>query len=179
MDVRGLAVLVTGAVAALVLVSACGNSTGGQANPATTTTQGQPEQTSTPSGGGQSGLPVSQPCSLLSSGDLSQLGVSAQPQQVMVGTAHACNFDSADFALGVAIRTDGGLGAFTSAGGTVQDTTVGKHQAKQELDNTGSCVIGIGVSASSRVDITATGDGTTDPCPTALKLANLVEPKLP
>jgi hypothetical protein len=182
-DVKRL-VLVAGFAATLVLAVGCDSSTQGQPNPATNPGQGQPitgAPTSPPSdGGGQgSGLPVNNPCQLVPSDALSQLSVTAQPTTEMVGTAHVCNMNSADFAMGVAIRTDVGLAGFNSSGGTVHDTTVGSHQAKQEVGVTGSCVIGIGVSATSRVDITVTGDGTTDPCPTAMKLASLVEPKLP
>jgi hypothetical protein len=79
----------------------------------------------------------------------------------------------------VAIRTNVGLSGFLANGGTVHDITVGTHQAKQVLDDSGSCVVGIGVSDSSRVDVTATPGATADPCPVAGKLANLIEPKLP
>jgi len=116
---------------------------------------------------------------LLSSSDLEQLGASTPPTQEMIGTAHACDFDSADFAMIVAIRTNVGLQGFTSAGGTAQNTTVGTHQAKQVIDSAGSCIIGIGVSDSSRVDVTVQPGASEDPCPAALKLANIVEPKLP
>jgi hypothetical protein len=160
----------------VVGVSACNTATNGQPSPSVTQTGLR--ETSTVAGGGNA-LPVNQACSLLSSSDLEQLGASSPTTQEMVGTAHACEFDSAAFTMALAVRTDVGLAGFTTAGGVVHDTTVGTHQAKQEVDNTGSCVIGIGVSSSSRVDVTVTGDGTSDPCPTALKLANLVEPKLP
>jgi hypothetical protein len=165
--------------AVLVGVSACNGSTPGQANPATTVTGGGSSVDTSTSGGGGNTLPVNHVCSLLSSSDLTQLGTSAQPTQAMVGTAHTCEFASADFTMGVAIRTDVGLPGFTANGGTVHDTTIGAHQAKQEVDSTGSCVIGIGVSASSRVDVTVLPNENGDPCPTALKLANLIEPKLP
>ncbi len=172
-------VVLAGLAAVLVGAAACNNSTPGQASAATTTTGSQPGDTSTAGGGGNA-LPVNHACSLLSSAELEQLGVSAQPTQEMVGTAHACEFDSAEFSMAIGIRTDVGLAGFTDSGGIVHGTTIGRHQAKQEVDNTGSCVIGIGVSASSRVDVTVTpGDQTSDPCPTALKLANIVEPKLP
>jgi hypothetical protein len=162
--------------AMVVGVSACNTATNGQPSPSVTQTGLR--ETSTVAGGGN-GLPVNQACSLLSSSELEQLGASSPTTQEMVGTAHACEFDSADFAMAVGIRTDVGLAGFVSAGGVVHDTTVGTHQAKQEVDNTGSCVIGIGVSDSSRVDVTVTPILTGDPCPTALKLANLIEPKLP
>jgi hypothetical protein len=125
-------------------------------------------------------LPVNQSCSLLSSADLEQLGASSPTTQEMVGTAHTCEFDSADFTMEVGIRTDVGLAGFVASGNSgVHDITIGTHQAKEELADTGSCLIGIGVSTSSRVDVVVSPILTGDPCPTALRLANLVEPKLP
>jgi hypothetical protein len=124
-------------------------------------------------------LPVNQACSLFSSADLEQVGVSSPPTQEMVGTGHSCDFNSDSFAMGITIRTNVGLAGFVVAGTAVHDMTIGSHQAKQAVDNTGSCVIALGVSDSSRVDVTVTGDGTTDPCPTALTLAKMVEPRLP
>jgi hypothetical protein len=97
----------------------------------------------------------------------------------MVGTGHACDFDSSDFALGYTIRTNVGLADYVTQGGPIRDVTIGTHQGKQQVGETGSCVVAIGVSGSSRVDVIVTGDGTTDPCPTALTLARMVEPRLP
>lgn len=98
----------------------------------------------------------------------------------MVGTAHVCEFDSNDFSMGVGIRTNVGLKDFQAAGGTVQDTTIGSHQAKEDTEtSSSSCVVALGVTDTSRVDVTVTSIGTSDPCPTALTLAQLVEPKLP
>lgn len=173
-------VVLIGLAAVLVGASACNSATPGQASASTTTAGGQPEATSpsSPSGGGTS-LPVDHACSLLSSSDLAQLGASTSPTEEMVGTAHACDFSAGVVAMIVGIRTNVGLNGFQANGGTVRDLTIGRHQAKQVVDNTGSCVIGIGVTDSSRVDVTASGDGTSDPCPAATKLANIVEPKLP
>lgn len=171
-------VLLAGLAATLLGVAACNSSTPGQATAGTsTTTQNQPPPTSS-SGGGNS-LPVSNPCSLLSSGDLSQLGVTTTPTKNQIGTAHACELDNAEGHIIVGIRTNVGLDGYQPNGGTVKDLTVGSHQAKQEVDATGSCIIALGVSSSSRVDITVTGDGTNDPCPTTMSVAQLVEPKLP
>lgn len=170
-----LFVVAAGLGAMLVGISACSNSTTGQPSSTTTVTGAQP--TSTTGGGGA--LPVDHVCSLLSTSDLTQLGVSATPTDDLVGTSHACEFDNSEGHVIVGIRTDVGLAGFNANGGTVQDLKIGTHQAKQETDRTGSCVIGIGVSASSRVDITVTGNGSTDPCPTSMAVAKIVELKLP
>jgi len=96
----------------------------------------------------------------------------------MVGTAFDCSLVTPSFSIGVAIRTDVGLAGFI-AYGPVHNLTIGRHQAKQELDDSGSCVIAIGVSALSRVDITVTPGDNEDPCPTATTLAKSIEPALP
>lgn len=166
-----------------LMVAGC--STQGRPTPTPPSSQdGLPSQvaaSSSASTPGQSGaaLPVDHPCSLLSPSDLRQVGVSVQPTEGMVGTAHECEFDSNDFSIDVGLRTNVGLADFQAAGGTVENTTIGSHQAKEAADSGGSCVVALGVSASSRVDVTVTPIGTSDPCPTALNLAKLVEPKLP
>lgn len=174
--------VVVGLVAVLGGLTACGATTTGQPSATTTAGGGGPTagsgSPSTTSGGGGAGLPVDAPCSLVSTSDLAQLGVSAAPQTGAVGTAHTCDFDSADFSMGIAIRTNGGLDAFNNPGGTPQQVTVGKHQAKRELDNTGSCTVAIGVSASSRVDVTVTPILNGEPCAPAMRLATIVEQKL-
>ncbi|HEX4722212.1 MAG TPA: DUF3558 domain-containing protein [Pseudonocardiaceae bacterium] len=173
-------VVLAGLAAILVGASACTNPTPGQASGVTTTTGSQPGDTSSPSGGGGTALPVDHACSLLSSSDLQQLGASSPPTEEMVGTAHSCDFDSDDYTFGVAIRTNVGLSGFVATGsGPVKDMSIGGHQAKQEVGNSGACVIGIGVSDTSRVDLTVLPAENQDPCPTALKLANIIEPKLP
>lgn len=166
--------IVLAAVAvALVGVAGCGHSTAGQASPVVRTS---PPASAPPSG---DGLPVDQACSLLSSADFRQLGASSPPTQEMIGTAHACDFSSDEFALGLAIRTNVGLAGFVPLERPVHDTTIGRHQAREETSDGYSCDLAIGVSASSRVDIGVTGDGTTNPCPTALTLARMVERRLP
>jgi Protein of unknown function (DUF3558) len=177
-------VALAGLTAVLLGVAACNGSTTGQPSPATTpaaVTSGPVTATSAP-GGGANSLPVDDPCSLLSSADLQQLGVSAPPTKDKVGTANSCELDTADDHFGVDVRTDGGLADFApvAGGGPVTAPDLGGHQAKEQADkNASSCTVAIGVSDSSRVDVTATGNGNTDPCPATLAVAKLVEPKLP
>lgn len=178
-------VMLAGLATVAVGVVACsGSTTLGQptASPSSSSSSqdtGSASPSSSTSNSG--GLPVSQPCSLLSTAQVSQLGVSAPPTQKLLGNAPSCQMDNAQDTITLSIRTDGGLDSFTEAatGGPVHDTTVGSHQAKQSVGNTGSCVIAIGVAASSRVEVTVTGDGTTDPCPAAENVAKFVEPNLP
>jgi uncharacterized protein DUF3558 len=173
--VRRVVVLAAFAMA-LAGVAGCGAKTVGRASPVIRTSTAVSSPSSSVSAGG---LPGNHACSLLSSADLRQLGASSPPTQEMIGTAHACDFDSDEFAMGVVLTTDAGLAVFDPAGGVVHDTTIGSHQARQVAEGKDTCYVVIGVSPSSRVDVDVTGDGTTDPCPTALTLARLVERRLP
>jgi hypothetical protein len=80
--------------------------------------------------------------------------------------------------MAVAIRTNAGLAGFQASGETLHNITIGKHQAEQYANST-TCYVAIGVSDSSRVDVSVTQILTGDPCPPAMTLANLIEPKLP
>lgn len=97
----------------------------------------------------------------------------------MVGTAHSCELNTADYTVLLGIRTNVGLAGLVPTA-PVTDKTIDGHPAKEEKDDSASsCLVAIGVSGSSRVDVSVTGDGTTNPCPTAENVANLVAPKLP
>lgn len=180
-SVKRLLVLV-GLAAVLTAISACSHSTLGAPSPVTTTNAGQTSDggdgdTSTAPASGADSFPTD-PCSLLSSADLQQVGVSSQPTQDKIGSAVSCEMDNSNDHIIVSLFPDSGL-AGLQATGTVKSTTIGSHQAKQETDSTGSCVIAIGVSDTSSVDVTATPILGGDPCPTATTVARLVEPKLP
>lgn len=177
-----------GMAAMLVGVTACGGPTPGQPTPATTTGGSSLSSGVNPSGGSSvtssepDALPVDQPCSLYSSSDLEQLGASSPPSQDMVGTAHSCELSTSNGHIGLDIRTDAGISAFTPVptGDPVTDTPIGKHQAKQQdVPKELTCFVILSVNSTSRVDVSTTGNGTADPCPTAVKAATLVEPKLP
>jgi hypothetical protein len=162
---------------ALVLgTAACGTTTAGQPRPAA-----QPPSTASSgdnSTSAASTLPVDHVCSLLSTGDLAQLSVTKPPTQEMVGTAPTCDADTSAYSIGVGIRTDSGLAGFPAGSAAVTDLRVGGHQGKQELDDTGACTIGLGVSATARLDVVADAFDGSNPCSETLKVARLVEPAL-
>jgi hypothetical protein len=174
-------VVLAGLATLFVSAAACSNPTSGQPSAETTAKGGPPaggrsSTSSAPTGGNS--LPVDQPCSLLSSADLQQLGVSAQPVQDKVGIAPSCEADNASFHIVVSIFAHDGLSTIQTSG-PVHDIKVGSHQAKQEVDSTGSCVISMGVTDTSTTDVTVGALFGSDPCPTALRVAKLVEPRLP
>ena len=171
-------VVLAAAVAMALGVSSCTGSTTG--DPAAAPSRPTSSAGSPTSQGKSASLPVNHACSLLSSDELAQLAPVAPPKQDMVGTAHECGLDTSDYSIGVAIRTDVGL-AGVNITGPVTSIEIGTHQAKQVLNSQADslCLIAIGVSQSSRVDVAIDSINGADPCSEALTVARLVEPKLP
>jgi Protein of unknown function (DUF3558) len=180
-------VAVTGLAVLSIAVAACGSSVQGQPSPGTssspsvqqTGSAGATSGSSGSGGGGSTSLPTGQPCSLLSSSDLTQLGVSTPPSSDQIGTASGCDVTASAGAVALAIRTNEGLSALSSTGPSTS-LTIGSHQAGQQTDSaTGGCLVVLGVSSTSRVDVVANTDDDAQACPTALQVAKLVEPHLP
>ncbi|WP_367135643.1 DUF3558 domain-containing protein [Saccharothrix sp. HUAS TT1] len=122
------------------------------------------------------------PCALLTKAEAEQVtgAQTAEPAVEQLGAAKVCNFSPEKARLGVGIRTSTGLDAVQSNGNPVDEITIGRHRAKQAVGATGSCGIFIGVTDSSRVDVVLnSGSPDEDPCPAALRVAELVEPRLP
>lgn len=170
------------AAGALVAMSACsGGQSAGTPRPetnaqATTTTTTASTSPSADSGS----IKDKDPCSLLSSTEASGLGATGAPKREMVGTKDTCKWKSSDSNFHVGIRTNLGLAQVQADGGKLTDTTVRGRPAKQVSEDTaGTCIIALEVTSSSRVDVTVTPPPKGDGCPLALKVAELVEPKLP
>lgn len=94
------------------------------------------------------------------------------------GSKSGCEWDGSQFTVGVDVRTNVGLAGVLANGGTISGTTVGSHQAKLQQDPSG-CMYALGVTDSSRVDVTATGNSENGQCDEALAVAKLIEKKLP
>lgn len=124
-------------------------------------------------------LPYDDPCSLLSSGDLRQLKALSAPTRDDLGTSHGCTVNTFSATINVGVRVNVGLAGFQANGGKLTSITIGSHQAKQDQEITAACTVAVGVSPSSRVDVTSSADEKADACPTAMQVAQLVEPKLP
>ncbi|WP_188316715.1 DUF3558 family protein [Solihabitans fulvus] len=188
---KRLAVLTGLAAATLLTVTACSGSTPGQPNPApvttTTTTTSTPsgsdssDNTSNPPSSSTGGGPLAgaDPCSLLSQSDAQNLKFIKGPVREKIGTADTCRWNPRDMTVAVGIRTNVGLAGVQANGNPITDSKIGGHQTRQTLGSGGSCIIAIGVTPSSRVDVLVTTGPSTDPCPTALQVAQLVEPRLP
>ncbi len=102
-----------------------------------------------------------------------------EPTPTKLGSSKSCEFSPNGKNLIVGTRTNAGLAGVQPGGGEIKDITIGSHQAKQLLLAGGSCGVYLGVTSSSRVDVVLNAGASTDPCPLALKIAELIEPKLP
>lgn len=175
-------IVLTGLVAAVLLaVSACTGSTPGDPKPTPDTGSSTSSEgtTSSPTSTKATGsLADTDPCSLLTRSEAEQVmgPLNAEPTPEKVGSAKGCAFKPKLASLSVDIRTNVGLTG-VQAPGEVTDVPIGRHQAKKFVAAGGSCIVAVGVTSSSRVDVTLNGQG--DPCPRALQIAELVEPKLP
>ncbi|MCE6997968.1 DUF3558 domain-containing protein [Saccharothrix sp. S26] len=169
------------AVAVLISAVACGGPSAEQAAP----TSDAPSTTSTaPQVGPSRGGPLDgvDPCTLLTKAEAERVtgAQTAEPVVEQLGSARVCNFSPQQALLGVGVRTTSGLAQVQSNGNVVQELVIGRHQAKQAVGATGSCGIFIGVTESSRVDVVLnSGSPDEDPCPAAMRVAELVEPRLP
>lgn len=175
-------ILLAGLAAALSTVVACGGPVDGEPQPVPRTTTGTPSSATGSSSAANAprSLEDIDPCSLLTRDEAEQISgpLREAPARRDLGTARGCNYKPERRALGIDIRTNAGLDD-VQASGQVGDVTIGRHRGKQFVGNTGSCVIAMGVAESSRVDVTFTGTADEDPCPSARRVAELVEPRLP
>lgn len=178
--------LVTSRIAVLLAagalaLTACTN-TSGSAHPtpettSTSTTASSPTSSSASNGA----LPDTDPCTLLTTGEATEIGTEGTPKRQQVGSADSCTWKKSGSVVSVGIRTNLGLAQTQTSGGQITDITVGGRDAKQVSGrSSGSCLVVLGVSSSSRVDVTVTPPaGGTDGCPLALAFAEKIEPKLP
>jgi hypothetical protein len=185
--VKRLVVLASLALA-FVSVAACSSPTGGSGIPTFTTTGGNGAaggsssaagSVTTSGSGGSSGsgggsLANADPCSLLSSSDAATAGLSAPGTKDQVGAEPSCDYVGSNGTLIVGILTSGGISVF----GKGTPVSIGSHQGMQDDQGDTGCEVAIGVTDSSRVDITAT-ENTGSACPQALQVAKLIEPHLP
>ncbi|HVV20119.1 MAG TPA: DUF3558 family protein, partial [Pseudonocardiaceae bacterium] len=151
--------------AALFGLVACSNSTPGTATTTggdQTTTAGAGDTTSS-SSSGSDGSPLAsvQPCDLVTSSALSQLGLSGGQTSTQAG-ARICQWQTPvdqngnnGAVAGVEIRDHQGLSDVVPNGYTTTTKTLGSHQAEQlRSKSSGDCIDAIGVSDHSRVDVT-------------------------
>jgi hypothetical protein len=177
--------------AAIFGLAACSSGTVGTATPtqggSPATDGGGPTPSSSDSSGSGASLAALQPCDLISASVLTQLQL-AKSDSGSSGGARSCSWQKPvdengvnGYTAGVDIRDSQGLNDLDTDGFTVTSDEVGSHQAK-ELQSTvpGDCAVSIGVTDSSRVDVSVNaGTDTSQACSVANQLAKVVEPQLP
>ncbi|HEX5118547.1 MAG TPA: DUF3558 family protein [Pseudonocardiaceae bacterium] len=171
--------------AGLFGLAACSSSTPGTGTPVQSSQP--PSSSGTTTGNGGAALAALQPCDLLDSSVQSQNGVISSGPKSGSG-ARSCRWtkkvslNAPGFVIGADIRDSQGISDFTSDGYAMTNESIGHHQAVQAKQTSGDvCVVIIGVTPTSRVDVTAnTSDSDIDAaCTLANQYAKLIEPKLP
>ncbi|WP_245378173.1 DUF3558 family protein [Kibdelosporangium banguiense] len=181
-------VLVLALLAALTACSdqATGVPTAGVTTPRSTTAGGPFPSTPSRSAdtGGAANRPKGPmadvaPCSLLTSTEVAELQAGPSKEET-INKARACRFTEAKgFTMSVAIFDELGLDDLV-ARGTPKPVTVGNRKALQSIGGIDTCAISIELTNTSRVDTQGTAGGDEQKsCDIALKVARLVEPKLP
>ncbi|HEX3648532.1 MAG TPA: DUF3558 family protein, partial [Pseudonocardiaceae bacterium] len=138
-------------------------------------------------GNGGAALAALQPCDLLDNSVASQNGLTSSGPTTGSG-ARSCRWtkkvtlNAPGYVIGADIRDSQGIKDYITASYSTTNDPIGNHQAVQEKQTSGDlCDVTIGVTPSSRVDITAnTSDSDIDTaCSLANQFAKLIEPKLP
>lgn len=186
-------VAVLGCSLAFVLLSACGGTTSGDPSPgadtsvdagdsvSSTVTPSQGDSTDSSSGDAVAILKSDDPCSILTNNELDSLGLTASGEKTKTGRSQGCTWTQNGSSLRVAIRSKQGLGDFAiSEAKGLKSLSIGDHNAKQLITpGTEICVVGIGLSDHSRVDVSVAMANTDEECSAAEQSAKVVEPHLP
>jgi hypothetical protein len=119
------------------------------------------------------------PCSLLTTAEAAALQAGPSKEETL-NKARACRFNqNGEFVMSVAIYDELGLDDLVSHG-PPKPVTVGKRKALQSFGGIDTCAISLELTKTSRVDTMGTAGGDEErSCDIALRLARLVEPKLP
>ena len=159
-----------------LLATAC---TSGTPEPAST-----PAAVTTPSGDDLNrALADLPPCELLTSDEVGRLGLVYPGVEDRSGDANVCSWrGGAKGQASAGIHPGRGLDGLGYRSEQVEPTKIGKYEAArveapQNAEN--ACHVVIGTSASSSVQVIATGEATAAACALATEVAELIAPKLP
>jgi Protein of unknown function (DUF3558) len=181
-------VLLAAAAALLAVLAGCTERTsgdptaGGEPTGATEQSTGEQTTTTTTENGG-GGVADLKPCEILDSGDAQALQLTGGEEKE-VGGARVCRYRyqgatlNDSFTVSVELWDDLGLTDLNVS--DIQPTKIGDHDAASFTDPGGGCGVAVGVTASSRIDNTASGGENQQlACQLATQLATVVERKLP
>jgi hypothetical protein len=136
----------------------------------------EPPETSASGGSGTADL---EPCDLLTSAEQAQFNLGAGVEDEL-GPARACLWQaSGQHSISVGVIDELGLEDVQSTGAK-EPAKVGGHDAVKYGGPLGACSFAIGVTDTSRVDVSGIAGGDeAKACDIAKQAAELVEPKLP
>jgi hypothetical protein len=173
------------ALAGCTTVAACGTQEAGSptARSSATTTPTVAGQQTTTSPSTSSGVVIADPCALLDSEALAQLGYAGQGDKKTANGAVTCIWAKPEGSIEVTLSPRGvdelNLGSATK----VEPTMIGGHAGKrvEELNGVvGDCSFSLAISSRSSVSVGVFMAGeTAQACAQAEQAAKLVEPKLP
>lgn len=178
------------ALTIVALVSSCTSDEGGTAIPtgdnSVTSESNQDPSTSATASAGAGDAPTAtlQPCSLLDEADLAGYGSFQEPAEKDTGGSRACDWQTQPGAndslvIGVNIWDDQGVADVNDAGNGVDRTQANGRDLARTVIGTRVCLLAIGVTESSRVDVQVTASDAQRACEVADEVAGKVEPKLP
>lgn len=162
---------------AVVVLTLAGCSDGGSG--ATTPTSTTSGNTGSSSASSSDPLATLDPCSLLSTDDVSQLGLTPQgPKEI--ASSRGCTWSKgATYVIGVHFVEGQGLDKLNDGTGQNTAFSLPSHDAVRS-DKGSGCTIEIAITSNSTVDIQASeGAQAANECPLAQQYATLIEPKLP
>lgn len=174
------------AVLAALVTSGC-STTGGSPTAAPTTTAQDTSAGSPTSNAAGDPLAAVDPCTLLDPAIVSENQL--QPgQSGNQSGSRFCRWDknadasTSGYTIGINIYDHAGLDQLNTTEFAVTDYAVGKHQGRMAKDTSGgTCLVSIGVTTTSRVDVVADDGGAqvAKACTVATLVAPSVEQKLP
>jgi hypothetical protein len=165
-------------------MAGCNSSTPGTASGTSKTTQPSTTPSSTTAADPLANV---DPCSLLDPAVISQNQLQQVKSGIGPGTRY-CRWDTGAITSGVGYDIDvnvydhAGLDQLSTAGFTITNYPVGRHQGRMSKDTAGhGCVVSVGVTGTSRVDVVGVdSSGQLDrSCVEATTVAPSVEQKLP
>ncbi|WP_156758697.1 DUF3558 domain-containing protein [Actinokineospora pegani] len=138
-------------------------------------------------GGESDDLASLDPCDLLSETTKSALHVDGAPEPRKYSHVKACGWTVHDdplvpsgYHLGIAVYPEKGIDDAVATDGVLTPVQVGRHRGVQYFGAGKSvCSIALEVTATSRIDISGSGNDDAGRCPAAERAARLIEPDLP
>ncbi|HVV13601.1 DUF3558 family protein [Amycolatopsis sp.] len=185
-------VLLVASVVGVLSLAGCSNEQQGNASPATSASG------SSAASGGESAQPTGdaqlaelKACELLTTQEAALFNAQGPGQDQNTeasGATSSCHWtgrsaDDSSTTAGINIRATQGVDSVNPDGGQLTAGKLNTRPAVKLVDNSGGyCMLALGVTATSRVDVGYLIVGATDAteaCDMTNKIANIVEPKLP